>query len=67
MDGSCGTQLDHGVLCVGYDASGSSPYWLVRNSWGSSWGDDGNVKLGMNAGGRDGECGILMDPSYPIV
>lgn len=61
LTGTCGTQLDHSVLAVGYDTS--SNYWLVKNSWGASWGDNGYVKLDM-AGDK---CGILDDASYPSV
>merc|ERR1711990_819299 len=41
LTGKCGTNLDHSVLAVGFDTS--SQYWLVKNSWGSSWGDKGYV------------------------
>jgi len=56
---SCGTQLDHGVLVVGYDHS--KGFWIVKNSWGTSWGLKGYVEI---AQGKD-ECGINMQPSYP--
>jgi len=63
-DPSCGTQLDHGVLVVGYgtDQSTNTPYWIVKNSWGASWGESGYIRLKM---GID-ECGLLTEPSYPI-
>jgi len=61
---SCGTNLDHGVLVVGYDTSGSSPYWKVKNSWGSSWGEAGYIRLGMARSGS-GICGMYGEPSYP--
>jgi len=57
----CGTNLDHGVLAVGYgtDSSGQA-YYLVKNSWGSSWGENGFLKIANNGDG-DGICGIQMD------
>jgi len=63
---SCGTNLDHGVLAVGYGSESGTDYWLVKNSWGPSWGDNGYVKLQRGQSGN-GECGIQMDPSYPVV
>ena len=67
LTGSCGTNLDHGVLVVGYGTSGSNQYWKVKNSWGSSWGENGYILICKECGknGSKGECGILMQPSYP--
>lgn len=63
----CGTSLDHGVLVVGYGTwTDGTDYWRVKNSWGSSWGMDGYVLLERGVGG-DGECGILEQPSYPVL
>lgn len=64
----CGSKLDHGVLLVGYGTENKTDYWLVKNSWGPTWGVHGFIKL--LRGGKEkgpGECGIKMQPSYPVV
>ena len=54
----CGTKLDHAITGVGYgtDEDGND-YYLVRNSWGAAWGDNGYLKIGRNGDGY-GLCGI---------
>jgi len=61
---ACGTSLDHGVLAVGYGVENGIEYFLVKNSWAASWGDNGYVKIGVESGA--GVCGIQSGPpSYP--
>jgi len=64
---ACGTQLDHGVLVVGYGEDNGEQYWKVKNSWGSTWGMNGYILLGRGTGSSKGTCGVLMQPSYPTM
>ncbi|CAM8956913.1 unnamed protein product [Rhodiola kirilowii] len=67
FSGSCGTQLDHGVTAVGYgvDTDGTTEYWLIKNSWGASWGEEGYIRMQRGIDAAEGLCGIAMEPSYP--
>jgi C1A family cysteine protease len=65
-DPSCGTQLDHGVLAVGFGVTSGTKYWNVKNSWGTSWGLNGYIWLGRQVAGQSsGVCGIASEPSFP--
>jgi len=72
----CGFQVDHAVQLVGYGVDNSVMYWLVRNSWGSSWGEKGYIRIKRFGDGKEpcghaegtticGLCGILFANSYP--
>jgi len=75
-----GGQIDHAVLVVGYGTDGANEYWKVKNSWGTTWGEKGYVRMkkscaptgrqllgGHGGGGTSGTCGILTMPTFPNV
>lgn len=63
-DADCGTDLDHGVLVVGYNIP--KQYWIVKNSWGTDWGEDGYIRLKMGLNDGQGQCGVATACSYPV-
>ncbi|KAH0866426.1 LOW QUALITY PROTEIN: hypothetical protein HID58_083637 [Brassica napus] len=64
----CGINMNHAVTIVGY---GTSPegkdYWLAKNSWGASWGENGYVRLRRDVEWREGMCGLAQYACYPVV
>jgi C1A family cysteine protease len=60
----CGTALSHAVVTVGYGTSGSTNYWIVRNSWATSWGESGYVRIARGA--EPGVCGINLYTAYAV-
>ncbi|OMO92541.1 hypothetical protein COLO4_17498 [Corchorus olitorius] len=68
FNGYCGTNHDHAVTVVGFGTSEEYgiDYWLVKNSWGLDWGENGYIRMQRNVDAEEGLCGIAMLPVYPI-
>ncbi|XP_020191989.1 vignain-like [Aegilops tauschii subsp. strangulata] len=71
--GPCGTNLTHEMIVVGYgttdehDLKRRVDYWIIKNSWGAKWGEDGYIRMARGVSGlTEGLCGILMEASYPV-
>ncbi|PKU74158.1 KDEL-tailed cysteine endopeptidase CEP1 [Dendrobium catenatum] len=66
--GPCNTELNHAVTAIGYgiDTDGTK-YWLLKNSWGTSWGDDGYIKIQRDIDAVEGLCGLATQASYPTI
>lgn len=63
-DPSCTSNVNHGVLVIGYGKQDGKDYWLVKNSWGHYFGDKGYILMARNSGNH---CGIASYPSYPEI
>ena len=61
---ACKTAQDHAMLAVGYGVENSQGYFILKNSWGNKWGEDGYVRIGFKDDGP-GVCGILQHGIYP--
>merc|ERR1712188_152223 len=64
---ACGSNLDHGVLAVGYGVDNGQKYWKVKNSWGTSFGEDGYIRIEKGDPASGGECGIRKMASFPTL
>ncbi|XP_047079209.1 senescence-specific cysteine protease SAG39-like [Lolium rigidum] len=66
LSGDCGTELDHGIVAVGYGVAGDgTKYWVMKNSWGTTWGEKGFIRMERDIADEQGLCGLAMQPSYP--
>lgn len=65
-DPKCGLSLNHGIVAVGYGSQGAGKdYWIVRNSWGPTWGDQGYILMNKSSSKLYGQCGICRMADYP--
>nr|GMC56163.1 low-temperature-induced cysteine proteinase-like [Ipomoea batatas] len=64
--GPCGTGLENSMTIVGYGSENGVDYWIVKNSWGERWGEEGYMRIQRNVADKSGLCGIAMEGSYPI-
>jgi hypothetical protein len=64
---ACGTSLDHAVNLVGYGTASGVLYWIVRNSWGTSWGEAGYFRVLRSTSSGVGICGLLSMSSFPLI
>ncbi|XP_035463881.1 cathepsin S, ortholog2, tandem duplicate 1 isoform X2 [Scophthalmus maximus] len=63
-DPTCTQKVNHGVLAVGYGTLSGQDYWLVKNSWGTHFGDEGYIRMTRN---KNDQCGIALYACYPIM
>uniref|UniRef100_A0A1J3EMQ9 Senescence-specific cysteine protease SAG12 n=2 Tax=Noccaea caerulescens TaxID=107243 RepID=A0A1J3EMQ9_NOCCA len=67
FDGECGTDLNHAVTIVGFGMSEEgTKYWVVKNSWGETWGEGGYMRIKRDVDAPQGMCGLAMYAAYPI-
>lgn len=60
LPGSTVDDLDHAVLAVGFGVLDGEPYWLIKNSWSTYWGNDGYILMSM----KDNNCGVTTDATF---
>ncbi|KAG6515802.1 hypothetical protein ZIOFF_026232 [Zingiber officinale] len=64
--GSCNISSNHAMTIVGYGTENGKDYWIVKNSWGVTWGESGYIRMERNIANSTGKCGIARFASYPV-
>lgn len=64
---SCSTRVNHAVTLVGYGSENGKDYWIVKNSWGASWGEKGYIRIKRDMTSGPGICGMYKLNSYPTL
>lgn len=68
MTGPCGTKSNHAVVVVGYGVENGIKYWIIKNSWGKNWGEDGYLRMERDIKDKEGLCGIIANGAlYPLM
>jgi hypothetical protein len=62
--GECGKYTDHCLLAVGYGSENGVDYWLLKNSWGETWGENGYIRIRRDKGEGESLCGVASEGSY---
>jgi len=65
--GSCGSDPNQALLIVGYGSAATRDYWILKNSWGSLWGERGYINLLRSDATGPGECGVASSAFYPVL
>ena len=65
MCGTNSSDLDHAVLLVGYGTEDNTEYFILKNQWGVTWGEQGYMKI-INEGTGNGESGMFLQPVIPL-
>ena len=63
-DPACSTTANHGIPIVGYGTLDGQDYYILKNMWGTSWGEKGYVLLARN---KNNMCGLASVASYVLV